>query len=193
MSSPMLSPEKLIECEKSALEKVESEAVPVIEVPHKCPGQEYSVVSIIGTKTRQKSDTACMQILGNFATLEAAQTFTREVGKKSPAFDIYVAPMFKWLPINTSPDDAQNVEYCNDKVDELMKDYRLRKAMSDEVFEERKRQDKLAGADKAAPSESAPSESAPSESAPSESAPSESAPAESAPSESAPSELQHKT
>ena len=51
----MLSPEKLIECEKSALEKVESEAVPVIEVPHKCPGQEYSVVSIIGTKQDKRA------------------------------------------------------------------------------------------------------------------------------------------
>ena len=134
-----LSEDKLSECVERATSSVETKPVPEINIPNMCRNQEYVCMSIIGTNARQKGDTAVIQILGCFPSLETGQEFAKEVGRKSPAFDIYVAPMYKWVPVNTRPEDAQSVEYCNSKVDELMKDYRMRQEMSNEIFEERRR------------------------------------------------------
>ena len=132
-------PDEVVEqCRANANQKVKDEGNPVLQVENKMPGQTFVVLCIIGSECRQKSDVSCVQVLGCFPTAEAGSKFAAEVSKGSPDFDIYVAEMYKWLPLNAKPEDAQNVVWRNKKVDELMTDYAERRAMNHELFEARK-------------------------------------------------------
>ena len=127
------------DAKKRANETVLEQETPEIRVPTKCSNQEFCVLSVLGKNCRQKSDEACVQFLGAFGTIEQAQRFAKDVSEASPQFDLYCASMYKWLPLNTKPEDATNTHWRNEKVDELMKDYMHSKALSKEIFEERKR------------------------------------------------------
>lgn len=120
-------------------EQLQTEGVPQISIPHKCTGQEFCVMAILGSECRQKSDVACVNFLGAFSTIDHAQQFAKDVSEVSPHFDLYCASMYKWLPLNTRPEDAANTHWRNEKVEKLMQDYMNRKALSKEIFEERKR------------------------------------------------------
>lgn len=127
------------DAKKRAEQLVLEQEIPEIRVPTKCSNQEFCVLSVLGKNCRQKSDEACVQFLGAFGTIEQAQRFAKDVSEASPQFDLYCASMYKWLPLNTKPEDATNTHWRNEKVDELMKDYMHAKALSKEIFEERKR------------------------------------------------------
>ena len=127
------------DAEKRAEDFVKENKRPEITIPVKCPGQEFCVLSVLGKNCRQKTEEACVQFLGAFATLDMAKKFAKEVSEVSPDFDLYCASMYKWLPLNTRPEDAVNTHWRNEKVEDLMQDYMRTKALSKEMFDERKR------------------------------------------------------
>lgn len=132
-------PEDMIdECKLRAKMKVEERGQPILKVENKPSGQTFVVLCIVGSQCRQKNEVSCVQVLGCFPTAESGSRFAAEVSKTSPDFDIYVAEMYKWLPLNTKPEDAQNVVWRNKKVDELMHDYAEQRALNQELFEARK-------------------------------------------------------
>ena len=92
-------------------EQLQTEGVPQIRIPHKCTSQEFCVMAILGSECRQKSDVACVNFLGAFSTIDHAQQFAKDVSDVSPHFDLYCASMYKWLPLNTSPEDAANTHW----------------------------------------------------------------------------------
>ena len=100
-------PQELVEqCVERAKQEVAESDVPVITVESKPGGQQYVVMSMIGPNCNQKSSTPCVQILGAFPTQPCATKFAENVSKTSPAFDIYVAEMYKWLPTNAKPENV---------------------------------------------------------------------------------------
>ena len=132
-------PEELVEqCVERAKQEVAESDVPVITVDSKPGGQQYVVMSMIGPNCNQKCSTPCVQFLGAFPTQPCATKFAENVSKSSPAFDIYVAEMYKWLPTNAKPEDAQNTRWRNLQVNNLMHEYMEQKAINKEIFEARK-------------------------------------------------------
>lgn len=93
---------------------------------------------MLGPHTRQQADIACVQILGVFPNVEVANTWAKRVSLKSPAFDLFVVQMCKWLPLNGAPEQSTNEVWRNEKVQELFDDYVTNVAMTNEVFNERK-------------------------------------------------------
>ena len=133
-----LSEEVMGEVKQCAAAEVAEQNTPEIVVRNKCAGQEYCVICVLGNNCRQKCTEACIQVLGAFPTIESAKKFAKEVSEASPQFDLYCASMYKWLPLNTRPEDATNTHWRNEKVEELMQDYMQTRALSKEIFEERK-------------------------------------------------------
>jgi hypothetical protein len=120
-------------------ERAQKAAPPEVVVPSKPAGQQFCVLCFLGPHSRQKSDTACVQVLGAFASADAANVFAKEVAKGSPAFDLFVVEMYKWAPINVSAENATNASWRNEHVDAMLKEYGVQHAMGSEVFMERKR------------------------------------------------------
>ena len=133
-------PEEVMgEVKERAAAAVAEQGTPEIVVRNKCAGQEYCVICVLGNNCSQKSPESCIQVLGAFPTIESAKKFAKDVSETSPQFDLYCASMYKWLPLNTRPEDATNTHWRNEKVEELMQDYMQTRALSKEIFEERKR------------------------------------------------------
>ena len=125
-------------CEKKADEITSDMPCPEIIVDPKPSGQAFVVLSIIGPNCRQKSDTALVQILGCHASHAAAVKFAQQVSGSSPDFDIFVADMYKWLPLNAKPEDATNTHWQNKEVDTLMAEYNKRREISKNLFDARR-------------------------------------------------------
>lgn len=125
-------------CEEKADEDINDMPCPEITVDPKPNGQAFVVLSVIGPNCRQKSDTALVQIIGCHASHAAAVKFAQQVSESSPDFDIFVADMYKWLPLNAKPENATNTHWQNNEVETLMAEYHRRRTISKNMFDARK-------------------------------------------------------
>lgn len=104
------------------------------------PGQLFACISIVGPECPQKSDKFGVKIRGCFASREEAGNHAKRLQKEDATFDIYVVDMYKWLLIPPDRDNIEDVHYNNEKLEELMMNYRDNQAQATRMFEERKRE-----------------------------------------------------
>ena len=104
------------------------------------PGQIFACLSVIGPECPQKNDKFGIKIRGCFATREEASNHAKRLQKEDATFDIYVVDMYKWLLIPPDRDKIEDVHYNNEKLEELMINYRENQSQAARMFEERKRE-----------------------------------------------------
>lgn len=103
------------------------------------PGQAYALVSFVSPTSSQKSDTCAMKIRGVFGTREEADAHVRKIMRFDNAFDIFVAPMYKWVPVPPDPNAIPDQEYSDTFLNELMRGYKESQLAAKQHFAERKR------------------------------------------------------
>ena len=104
------------------------------------PGQIFACLSIVGPDCPQKNEKFGIKIRGCFATRDEASNHAKRLQKEDATFDIYVVDMYKWLLIPPDREKIEDVHYNNEKLEELMTNYRENQSQATRMFEERKRE-----------------------------------------------------
>ena len=105
------------------------------------PNQKYVVLSILSPtfiKTHDNSDIRGVKIRGTYSTYEEAQTRADFLQKTDPLFNIFIAEVGKWLPIEDDPTKAVDTKYSETKLNNLMKAYIDNQHKAKELYEKRK-------------------------------------------------------
>ena len=75
-------------------------------------GQAFVLLSFVAPDgTRQKADRFAVKVRGCFATQDEAGAYAKKLMKFDPSFDVFVAPVGKWLPAPPDPNAVENTEY----------------------------------------------------------------------------------
>lgn len=103
------------------------------------PGQLFACISFVGPDLPQKNEQLGMKIRGCFPTREEAASHAKRLQKDDALVDIYVVDMYKWLLIPPRREEIEDVHYQNEKLEEIMVNYRKSQQAAAAMFEKRKR------------------------------------------------------
>ena len=103
------------------------------------PGQVFACLSVVGPECPQKTDKFGIKIRGCFATNAEAAAHAKRLQKEDATFDIYVVDMYKWLLIPPDPAKIEDTHYNEDKLEEMMQQYKENQSQGKKMFEDRKR------------------------------------------------------
>jgi len=103
------------------------------------PGQLFACISFVGPDLPQKNEQLGLKIRGCFPTRDEAASHAKRLQKDDALVDIYVVDMYKWLLIPPKRDEIEDVHYQNDKLEEIMVNYRKSQTAAASMFEKRKR------------------------------------------------------
>ena len=103
------------------------------------PGQLFACLSIVGPDCPQKTDKFGIKIRGCFSTRDEAANHAKRLQKDDTTFDIYVVDMYKWLLIPPDNTKIEDVNYNDEKLQEIISGYRENQKQAARMFEERKR------------------------------------------------------
>jgi hypothetical protein len=104
------------------------------------PSQRYSLISIVGPHMPQKCDVWGLKIRGCAETMDEAKAKISRLMKIDNAYDIYIVETGKFFPLGVEPTSIGNVEYQNETLNNLIKEYLANKARADDDFHSRKAQ-----------------------------------------------------
>ncbi len=105
------------------------------------PGQKYLVLSILSPsflKTKNNSDIRGIKFRGAYPTYEEALKRAEYLQSIDPTFNVFVADVGKWLPIEDDPLKASEANYAEAKLNNLMKSYLENQNKAKELYEKRK-------------------------------------------------------
>lgn len=100
--------------------------------------QKYALISIIGPHMKQKCDIWGLKVRGVCDSLEAAKTLTKKIMKYDKDYDIYTVDVGKFFPLTVEPYDVADIEYENDQLNALVKNYLENKEKANEHWNKRK-------------------------------------------------------
>jgi hypothetical protein len=103
------------------------------------PGQLFACISVVGPECPQKCDQFGIKIRGAFSTKDEAENHAKRLQRDDATFDIYVVDMYKWLLIPPKNEEIDNVNYVDDKLNEIMTKYRDNQRHAAALFEKRKK------------------------------------------------------
>ncbi len=104
------------------------------------PNQKYALISIVGPNMRQKCDVWGLKIRGVAESLDTAKALTKKIMKYDKDYDIYTVDIGKFFPLAVEPYDVSNVEYENDQLNALVKNYLENKEKANEHWHQRKQE-----------------------------------------------------
>lgn len=104
------------------------------------PSQRYALISIVGPHMRQKCDVWGLKIRGVADSLETAKALTKKIMKLDKDYDIYTVDVGKFFPLAVEPYDVSNVEYENEQLNALVKNYLENKEKANEHWHHRKQE-----------------------------------------------------
>ncbi len=117
--------------------KVSKEIDVLFEDP-KVPNQSYALISIVGPNMPQKCDVWGLKIRGVTEDLERAKTMTKKLMRIDNNYDIYTVEVGKFFPLAVEPHQLKNVEYENQQLNELIKNYLENRELANEQWHARK-------------------------------------------------------
>lgn len=103
------------------------------------PGQLFALISLVGPDLPQKNEKFGLKIRGVFATKDEAASHAKRLQKEDGLFDIYVVDMYKWLLIPPDRDQIDDVHYQEEKLEEIMTNYKENQKQAKIMFEKRKK------------------------------------------------------
>ena len=104
------------------------------------PSQKYALISIVGPHMRQKCDVWGLKIRGVADSLESAKTLSKRIMRMDKDYDIYTVDVGKFFPLNVEPYDVSNVEYENQQLNDLIKNYLENREKANEHWHNRKQE-----------------------------------------------------
>lgn len=104
------------------------------------PSQKYALISIVGPHMRQKCDVWGLKIRGVADSLDSAKALTKRIMKLDKDYDIYTVDVGKFFPLAVEPYDVSNVEYENQQLNDLIKNYLENKEKANEHWHHRKQE-----------------------------------------------------
>jgi hypothetical protein len=104
------------------------------------PSQKYALISIVGPNMTQKCDVWGLKIRGVADSLESAKALTKRIMKLDKDYDIYTVDVGKFFPLAVEPYDIANVEYENQQLNDLVKNYLENKEKANEHWNHRKQE-----------------------------------------------------
>jgi hypothetical protein len=110
------------------------------------PGQMWACVSVFtpnSVKTPEgqvvkKHNIHAMKIRGVYSTQEKAKKRVEEINAYDTKFNIFIAPVGKWLPWDDDAKNAEEAVYADKKLNEMMKAYDEEQKKSKDYIEQRK-------------------------------------------------------
>jgi chaperonin cofactor prefoldin len=102
------------------------------------PSQKYSLVTIVGPHMPQKCDVWGMKIRGAAATVEEAKAKVAKLMQIDNSYDIYIVDTGKFFPLAVEPSAIGNVEYQNETLNSIVKEYLQNRELADQEFNKRK-------------------------------------------------------
>lgn len=103
------------------------------------PGQLFACISVVGPECPQRNDKFGIKIRGAFSSREEAEKHAKRLHKEDATFDIYVVDMYKWLLIPPEIDKIDDVHYTNEKLEEIMNNYKENQRLAASMFAQRKK------------------------------------------------------
>ena len=67
-----------------------------------------------------KSDVRSVKVRGVYSTEDEARNRCEEIRQFDEDFNVYIAPVGKWLAWCDDPDKAQDFNYANDKLNDMI-------------------------------------------------------------------------
>lgn len=102
-------------------------------------GQKWVCLSFLTPgSVKMESDVYSVKCRGVFGSEEEARVRCEQIREFDADFNVYIAPVGKWLPWCDDPDKASDFNYSNEKLNNMMKTYYENQAKSKEEFEKRK-------------------------------------------------------
>lgn len=138
-----LTEDEIRDCTVKALDTVKKShnmALSLEKSTCKVDGQEWVLVSFVAPKgTRQKTDQLGLKVWGSFPTQDMAKTHAQKLNamKENEYFDIYVLEMYCWAAIPPDPEQIENQEYHDKKLNKLIWAHKVEKEKAREVFDTR--------------------------------------------------------
>lgn len=110
-------------------------------------GQRFCLVSFIGPELRQKNEKFGMKVRGCFTTKEEAAAHVKKLQATDGSVDIFMLEVGKWCLIPPQASDVEDVEYQEQYLNDLMKDYKDSQMKAKEYFQQRTEAVKTEGID----------------------------------------------
>jgi len=101
-------------------------------------GQAFGLVSIVGPNLKQKCNVYGIKFRGVADSLERAKSMSQKLTKIDPDFDIYTVEIGKFFPLDVDPMNVSSVEYQNNQLNELVKNYLENRENANIEYERRK-------------------------------------------------------
>jgi hypothetical protein len=103
-------------------------------------GQKFALVSIVGPHMPQKCDIWALKIRGVADSLEKAKAMSQKLMKTDQDYDIYTVEVGKFFPLVVEPHEVAEVEYQNEQLNLLIKNYLQNRESANELWHQRKNQ-----------------------------------------------------
>ena len=101
-------------------------------------GQKYALISIVGPHMPQKCDVWGMKVKGVADSLERAKAMSAKLIKSDPEFDIFTVEVGKFFPLAIEPNEVNDIEYQNEQLNLLVKNYLQNRQQANDQWQERK-------------------------------------------------------
>ena len=104
-------------------------------------GQKWVCLSFLTPENvEMKSDVRSVKVRGVYSTEGEARDRCEEIRQFDEDFNVYIAPVGKWLAWCDDPDKAEDFNYANDKLNDMMKGYYDNQKRAKQQYEERKKE-----------------------------------------------------
>ena len=102
-------------------------------------GQNWVCLSFLTPENvKMETDVRSVKVRGVFSNEDEARNRCEEIRKFDQDFNVYIAPVGKWLAWCDDPDKASDFNYANDKLNNMMQNYYENQAQAKEMYEQRK-------------------------------------------------------
>ena len=101
-------------------------------------GQKYALVSIVGPHMNQKCDVWGMKVRAVADTIEKAKAMTKKIMRADQEYDVYTVEVGKFFPLAVEPHAVADIEYQNEQLNVLVKNYLENREQANEQWQERK-------------------------------------------------------
>jgi len=100
--------------------------------------QLWTCISFLSPEGIKNCTIRGLKIRGVYDTYERAQERAKALQNEDPDFHVFVGEMGKWLPWDPNPDSAEDQEYAESELNDLMKAYKQNQEKAKLMEKERK-------------------------------------------------------
>lgn len=100
--------------------------------------QKFALVSIVGPNMPQKCDVWGLKIRGVAGTIDEAKKLSQKILRVDNNYDIYTVEIGKFFPLVVDPLEINDIEYQNDQLNKLIKNYLENRETANEFWHKRK-------------------------------------------------------